>query len=98
MPRERSPKSALLPSVRVSAELREQIESVLGPDETVSSFVESSVRTELHTRNMRQAFLQRGLSARDDSRRANAYYGAGHVLEDLQSILDEKDMAPQGVR
>jgi hypothetical protein len=47
---------------------------------------------------MRQAFLQRGLSARDDSRRANAYYGAGHVLEDLQSILDEKDMAPQGVR
>jgi len=40
-------RSAVIPLIRVEAELRTELESVLQPGETLTGFVESSVRDAL---------------------------------------------------
>jgi len=80
-------KNSLLPSVRVGAELRQQVEKVLAADESLSSFIEASVRSEIHERLTRQTFLQRGLQSKAQAEQTGVYYSADYVMGRLDDIL-----------
>ena len=56
-------KTATLPSLRVESELRAAVEAVLADGETVSGFMETSLRAEVERRRIRAEFLRRGLTA-----------------------------------
>lgn len=65
--------SATLPSLRVDPALREAAEGVLLEGESLSSFVEQSVRAQVERRLAQREFIARGLNSRDASRRTGAY-------------------------
>jgi len=81
-------KSATIPSVRVESELREQVESLLNEGETMSEFVEASVRAAVMRRHHQAEFIARGLRSLDDGRRTGDYVDADVVLRKLQRKLD----------
>ncbi len=56
-------KTATLPSLRVEPEVREKLESILTEGETVSAFIEMSVRESIRRRQLRAEFLKRGMDA-----------------------------------
>ncbi|WP_434982827.1 YlcI/YnfO family protein [Xanthomonas arboricola] len=82
-------KSASLPSLRVDPALREAAEAVLQEGETLSSFVEHSVRAQVQQRQQQGAFIARGLASRDSAKASNQYIDAKDVLAGLQSQLDQ---------
>ncbi|KGU55888.1 hypothetical protein NY99_09840 [Xanthomonas phaseoli pv. phaseoli] len=82
-------KSASLPSLRVEPALREAAEAVLQEGETLSSFVEHSVRAQVQQRQQQEAFIARGLAARDSAKAAGHSTDVKDVLAGLQSQLDE---------
>ena len=57
-------KTATMPALRVQPELRQAAEEMLQPGETLSGFVEESLRRNVERRQAQQAFLARGLVAR----------------------------------
>ena len=67
-------KTASIPAVRVSPELREAAERVLRDGETLSAFVEASIREQIHVRESQEAFIARGLAAREEAQRERQYY------------------------
>lgn len=81
-------KTTTIPSVRVEPELREAVESLLSEGETLSQFVEASVRASVQRRRVETEFLARGLRSLDDARRTGDYVDADVVLADLQRRLD----------
>ncbi|HSW05147.1 YlcI/YnfO family protein [Aquabacterium sp.] len=81
-------KTATIPSVRVDPELRAEVESLLGEGETLSEFVEASVRASVQRRRVQAEFVARGLRSRDDARRTDEYVDAAVVLDQLQRKLD----------
>lgn len=87
-------KTATFPSLRVEPALREAAESVLQKGETLSSFVEQSVRTQIQLRQEQEAFVARGLAARDRAHRDNAYVGAEDVIKALTSRLEKAKARP----
>ena len=82
-------KTATLPSLRVEAELREAAESVLKKGETLSSFVEESVRTQVRRRQMQDEFIKRGLASRDKARETAVYYSIDEVVGELRQMLTD---------
>ncbi len=82
-------KTATIPSVRVEPGFREEVESVLAEGETLSQFVESSVRASVERRRVQAEFVARGLRSRDEARRNNDYVAADAVIAGLQRKLDE---------
>lgn len=80
-------KSASIPSLRVDPELRAAAESVLREGETLSAFVENSLRAQIHHRRAQEQFIARGLAAKDEAKRTGIYYGSGDVLEMLAAKL-----------
>ena len=81
-------KSATIPSVRVEPELRAEVESLLSEGETVSEFVEASVRASVLRRRNQAEFIARGLRSLEDARRTGDYVDADAVVEGLQRKLD----------
>jgi len=81
-------KTATIPSVRVEPEFRSAVEAVLADGETLSEFVEASVRASVERRRVQAEFITRGLRSRDEARRTGNYVDADVVLEGLQSKLD----------
>lgn len=81
-------KSATIPSVRVEPELRTAVESVLAEGESLSQFVEASVRASVERRRIQAAFLARGLSARDEAKASGDYVDADAAIAGLQRRLD----------
>ena len=81
-------KTATIPSLRVEPELRHSVESVLEEGETLSGFVEQAIRQSVAYRQAEQAFIERGLRARDQARQTERYVEASAVVEQLQSMLD----------
>lgn len=81
-------KTAALPAVRVEPELRAEVESLLGKGETMSEFVEASVRAAVQRRRDRAEFIARGIRALEDARRSNDYISSDDVMLDLQRRLD----------
>jgi len=80
---------ATLPSLRVDPALREAVESVLHEGETLSGFIEASVREPIERRRIRAEFIARGLSSRDETRRTGEYFEAGKVHAELARMLDQ---------
>lgn len=82
-------KTASLPSLRVSPELRDAAERVLRDGESISSFIESSVQAQIESRETQAAFIERGLQSRDEARRTGEYFEAADVLDELDAIAEE---------
>ena len=81
-------KTATIPAVRVEPELRAEVESLLGEGETVSEFVEASVRASVHRRRAQAEFVARGLHSRQEAHRTGHYVEADVVVDALQRKLD----------
>ena len=80
-------KTATIPALRVEPKLREAAQSVLCEGETLSSFVEESLRNNIERRLHNQAFIARGLAGRDEAKRTEDYYSAESVLAELGEML-----------
>lgn len=80
-------KNATLPPLRVDAELREAVESLLRKDETLSGFVLDSVRLNIKRREAQREFIARGLKAREQARKSGVYVTSDEMLERLDDSL-----------
>lgn len=80
-------KTATIPSLRVTPELRQAAEKILQEGETLSGFVEQSIRESIKRRQIRQEFIARGLRSRDDARQTGKYASADSVIGRLEQML-----------
>lgn len=83
-------KSAVIPQVRVEPELRAELESVLREGETLSEFVEASVRNAVAFRRVQTRFHERGQAAWERYQAGGESLSADEVLGKLQAKLDAK--------
>ena len=81
-------KTAAIPAVRVSPELRQAAEEVLQSGETLSGFVEDAVRN-VEFRHAQKAFIERGLASGKAARKSGEYVPAAAVLGKLARRLDK---------
>ena len=81
-------KTATIPSVRVAPVVRAEVVSVLAEGESLSEFVEASVRAMVERRRAQAEFVARGLGSRDDALRTGEYVLAEDALSKLQHKLD----------
>ena len=82
-------KTATLPSLRVEPGLRKAAEAVLREGESLSSFMEQSLRDEVNRRRMQAEFIARGLAARDEAKRTGVYYTVDEVMGSLRNVLKD---------
>lgn len=82
-------KTATLPSLRVEPELRKSAEAVLKKGESLSSFMEQSLRDEVNRRRVQAEFIARGLAAREEAKRTGVYYTVDEVMGSLRQILKD---------
>jgi predicted transcriptional regulator len=87
-------KTATLPAVRVEPELREQVEHVLQDGETLSSFVENSVRETVRRRYEQAEFVARGIASLEAAKRSGRFIEADVVVAKLQARLDKARAKP----
>lgn len=80
-------KTSTIPSVRVAPELREQMEKVLGEDESLSQFVESAVRHSVRQRIEQADFVARGLRSLEQAKKTGDYAEADDVVAGLRKKL-----------
>jgi predicted transcriptional regulator len=80
-------KTATFPSLRVDPDLRQAAEDVLADGESLSGFVEQSIRAQIERRLADREFIARGLASRDAARRTGKYHPAGDVLKGLKKKL-----------
>jgi hypothetical protein len=83
-------KSAVIPQVRVEPALRDELEAVLLQGETLSEFVESSVRNAVAFRRVQSQFHERGQAAWEHYQSTGLSTPVGDVLAKLQAKLDAK--------
>jgi len=81
-------KTTTIPSIRVEPDFRAEVEAVLADGETLSQFVEASVRASVERRRVQAQFVARGLRSRDEARRTGDYVEADVVIDNLQRKLD----------
>jgi hypothetical protein len=84
-------KTSTLPSLRVDPELRAAAESVLEGGETLSGFLEHSLRVQIEHRQSQREFIARGLSSRDEARRTGEYFDSDDVLLELDTMLSNAE-------
>lgn len=82
-------KTAAIPPVRVSPELRQAAEAVLQAGETLSGFVEEAVRRNVEFRLAQKAFIERGLASAARARKSGKYVSASAVLGKLRRRIDK---------
>ena len=82
-------KTATLPSLRVDPQLRDAAQSVLQEGETLSGFIEASVRETIERRRTRAEFVARGLASRDQARATGVYFAASEVHAELGGLLSQ---------
>ena len=80
-------KTSTIPAGRVEPQLREQIEQVLGEDESLSQFVENAVRHSVRQRIEQAEFVARGLRSLQKAKRTVDYVEADEVLAGLRKKL-----------
>ncbi|VFR44349.1 hypothetical protein BER2_2714 [plant metagenome] len=83
-------KTAIIPQVRVEPALRTELESVLREGETLSEFVESTVRDAVAFRRDEALFQARGEAAWRAYQETGVSVPAGQVLQELHDMLDAK--------
>ncbi|MBP1850243.1 YlcI/YnfO family protein [Rhizobium halophytocola] len=81
-------KTASLPSLRVDPELRAAAESVLEDGETLSAFVEASVKAQIHFRKTQSEFIARGIAGFAEAERTGVFYTSEDVLSLLKGKLE----------
>ena len=81
-------KTATMPALRVQPELRQAAEEMLQPGETLSGFVEESLRRNVERRQAQQEFLTRGLASRDAAKLSGKYVAADVVLARLVTKIE----------
>jgi len=82
-------KTATIPPLRVTPDLRRDAESVLEEGESLSGFVEESLRKQIENRKFQREFVARGLASRDRARESGVYKSRDEVMNALQSIRDQ---------
>jgi hypothetical protein len=80
-------KTATFPSLRVDPALRQAAEEVLLDGESLSSFVEQSVRENIERRKAQEEFVARGLMSREQAMRSGKYVSSGAVVRKLEARL-----------
>jgi predicted transcriptional regulator len=80
-------KTATMPALRVQPELRQAAEEILRPGESLSAFVEDSLRRNVAFRRTQQEFIARGLASRDEAKKTGVYFSSEEVLEELDTII-----------
>jgi len=83
-------KVATIPSLRVTPALREAAESVLTEGETLSGFVEDSLRRQIEHRRAQNEFIARGLMGGAEARAAGQYLSKEQSLAALDAILQTR--------
>ena len=83
-------KSAVIPQIRVEPELRAELESVLRQGETLTDFVEETVRNAIAFRRVQTSFHARAQAASEEYHRTGISVPVDSVLQRLQSKLDAK--------
>ncbi|WP_230958799.1 YlcI/YnfO family protein [Burkholderia stagnalis] len=68
--------------------VRYAAENVLQEGETLSSFVEQSIREGIERRRLQSEFIAHGIASRDEARRIGEYVSSSEVLERLSRRLD----------
>ena len=86
-------KTATMPALRVEPELRQAAEEMLHPGETLSGFVEESLRRNVERRQAQQAFLARGLASREAAKQSGKYVAAEVVLSKLAARIERAGSA-----
>lgn len=81
-------KSATIPPLRVTPDLRHDAESVLREGESLSSFVEKSLRRQIERRKAEREFIARGLAARESAKSSGQYASKEEVMDSLRFILE----------
>jgi len=89
-------KTASFPSLRVKPELRHAAERVLKNGESLSSFVEQSIRDGIRHRRVHQEFIARGLASRDEAQLTGEYFPAEDVLRELDDMLNNAEAKAGG--
>ena len=69
--------------------LRKAAEEVLQQGETLSSFIEASLRANIERRLSQKEFIARGLDSRERTRSTGEYEDAHVVMDQLQKMLLE---------
>ena len=82
-------KTATLPSLRVDPQLRDAAQSVLQEGETLSGFIEASVRESIERRRVRAEFVARGLASRETAQTTGVYFAAADVHAELGQKLQQ---------
>ena len=83
-------KTAVIPQIRVEPELRADLESVLQQGETLTDFVETTVRNAIAFRRVQTEFRARAQAASDEYHRSGVSVPVEAVLGQLPSRLDAK--------
>lgn len=91
-------KTATIPSLRVDPELRHAAESVLQDGESLSNFVEQSIRSSVEHRRMQKEFIARGLASRDEARRTGEYFSSDEIRDELDAMLREATLRTNAAR
>lgn len=82
-------KRTSLPPLRVSEELRREVESLLAEGETLSSFVLDAVSRSVQHRRAQREFIARGLASAEEARESGHHIPASEVLDTLEARLDK---------
>jgi predicted transcriptional regulator len=80
-------KTSAIPAIRVEPQLREQLAHVLREGETLSAFVEASVRESVHRRMEQDAFVKRGLASLAKAKRTGDFVSVDEVVQGLEKRL-----------
>jgi hypothetical protein len=80
-------KTTTFPPLRVEAALWQAAEDVLHEGESLSSFVERSIRENIERRQNQREFIARGLHSRDAARRTRSYVKSDVVIGRFEKIL-----------
>jgi hypothetical protein len=83
-------KTAVIPQIRVEPELRADLESVPKHGETLTEFVEATVRNAIAYRRMQTAFHSRAQVASEQYHQTGVSVPVDAVLDRLQAKLDAK--------
>jgi predicted transcriptional regulator len=89
-------KTAILPQVRVEPQLRADLESVLREGETLSEFVETTVRSAVEHRRVQKEFHSRADAAWAHFQQTGEAYPAQDVVAELRAKVDAKRRHLQG--
>ncbi len=86
-------KTATIPSLRVDPELRRAAEELLSEGETLSGFVEQSLREGIQRRRLQSEFIARGLRARDNAMQTGHYVSSEAMVNRLETLLSKAKTA-----